>query len=152
MCFIPQNHDNHVALPDNVSYYLRYLYLRSPNSRRKILGLFHRIVHNDSKIPSRFSAKFNQQNFVIVRFRTRLILPSLLGYTFYYILLRKCLIHVHVYLVILFLYLKIRIELFISTDCDISLSEVKLVSGRHCFLEREDDGKVYLHDTRYVNE
>ncbi|XP_069135608.1 E3 ubiquitin-protein ligase CHFR-like isoform X2 [Argopecten irradians] len=34
-----------------------------------------------------------------------------------------------------------------ARDCDISLSNNKLVSGRHCHIEKDADGKVWLCDT-----
>ncbi|KAK2165078.1 hypothetical protein LSH36_55g07058 [Paralvinella palmiformis] len=34
-----------------------------------------------------------------------------------------------------------------STDAELSLTGNKLISGRHCFIERCDNGEVWLHDT-----
>ncbi|KAJ8312086.1 hypothetical protein KUTeg_009459 [Tegillarca granosa] len=34
-----------------------------------------------------------------------------------------------------------------GVDCDVSLSENKLVSTRHCYIEKDEDGKIWLNDT-----
>lgn len=39
----------------------------------------------------------------------------------------------------------------VFVGCDISLKDNKLVSGHHCYILRDESGKVWLHDTRYLS-
>ena len=41
-----------------------------------------------------------------------------------------------------------RYACFNILDAELSLTGNKLISGRHCFIERCDNGEVWLHDTR----
>lgn len=44
-------------------------------------------------------------------------------------------------------YIQIFTGIFLS-DCNLSLPENKLVSGHHCHILQEEDGQVFLCDTR----